>query len=147
MAYYNTNQYKEICRKYISKVIKSIQCKLYNKMGHEGEKCVCTIFRNYGYDMVLNDNPNQPIYDALIYGKNKELTHIVQIKTDSNGDLKCPRISNEKLLQLCLLAKANNCKPILMEYYPYHNNIVLICYFNDNVYQIVVNNELYDIPE
>lgn len=90
------------------------------ELGYEGEIIIAKILRCYGYTVNFPGLPNQPGFD-LIAVKNSE-KYMIQVKTDGNGDGLVKLPTKKQLQCLIELAYEFNFVPIIIEYYPKHNN-------------------------
>lgn len=141
MGYYNSNIYKYLIStiEYANKYTEGV---LYNELGREGEKCVVRILNEMGLNVKLAKNKNQPDYDACIYHENNELYGIIQIKTDTDGNLKCKCMTHKQIKNLMHYEHpiTKKClEPILINYYPYHNDTMIAHNFLRSKWFISVN--------
>lgn len=139
MNYWETSMYDIM----LQSIQKSSLGSFRNFLGHTGEECVVKILRKMHIDARLATKGNQEGYDALIYDNNNTPVGVIQIKTDINGDGKCPHMEQKQIHYLCHLVneKGRHVVPLLIEYYPYFNDLMLVYNFDFPAWKYSVDYE------
>lgn len=92
-----------------------------NNIGHLSEYKVRNILKQYDCIVIMPSNPNQKLYNMLIY--NRTENYLAQIKTDANGDNIYPSVSLHDKNDLIKVGKILYMTPIIINF-NYKKNII-----------------------